>query len=444
MTSRKQIVTAIPAQVTRFRPFRLVEVELSQLLPEISACDPATGRNYDRALILVRLHSQPIGILELTIDGINLDSATYAQAVFDQLGAAINEHLRADGLPEIIALPPEGIRNANQPACLQARDAWLATAPRVSVIIATHNRTDSLSKCLQAILASEYPDFEIVVVDNAPKNDDTLDYIRANFGESGRVRYVRENRPGLGRAHNAGLKVVDTDIVVFTDDDVIVDRFWLLEMVKGFSMADNVGCVTGLIIPAELETEAQLWIEQYSGFSKGFKRRVFNLHTHRVPGVLYPYTAGVFGSGASMAFTMQALRDIGGFDPALGAGTVALGGDDLDAFFQVVTKGYNLVYEPAAILRHSHRREYAGLQRQAYGYGVGLTAYLTKTIMNEPQRLLDLLIAFPSGVAHILSPTSPKNNRKQTDYPRELNWLERKGMLYGPIAYWRSRRIAKD
>ena len=437
-------MTAIPAQASGFRPFRLVEVEISQSLPEISACDPETGRKYDRALLLARLHSQPIGILELAIEGNALAGAAYAQAVFDQLGAAINEHLRADGLAEITALSAGGIGSANQPGCLRARDAWLATAPRVSVIIATHNRTDSLGECLRAILASEYPDFEIVVVDNAPKNDDTLNYIRTHFDDAARVRYVREDRPGLGRAHNAGLRVVDTDIVVFTDDDVIVDRFWLLEMVKGFSMADNVGCVTGLIIPVELETEAQLWIEQYSGFSKGFKRRVFNLDTHRAPGMLYPYTAGVFGSGASMAFTRRALSEIGGFDSALGAGTVALGGDDLDAFFQVVTKGYSLVYEPAAILRHSHRREYAGLQRQAYGYGVGLTAYLTKTVMNEPQRLLELLIAFPSGIAHILSPTSPKNNRKQADYPRELNWLERKGMLHGPIAYWRSRRMTKE
>jgi GT2 family glycosyltransferase len=312
-------------------------------------------------------------------------------------------------------------------------------------VIATHNRRESLAVCLEALLASEYPDFEVIVVDNAPKDNTTLDFIRDHYGDasqSGRkVRYVREDRPGLGRAHNAGLPHVTTRHVVFTDDDVLVDRYWLLEMVKGFSMADNVACVTGLILPAELETQAQVWIEQYGGFSKGFTRRCFDLNSNRPPNSpLYPYTAGVFGSGASMAFDTAVLRHLGGFDAALGAGTQALGGDDLAAFFHVVQNGYRLVYEPAAILHHSHRREYAGLRRQAYGYGVGLTAYLTKVVLDHPRLIMDMALRLPAGLAHIFSSKSPKNKHKQADYPKELNTLERKGMLYGPLAYWRSRR----
>ena len=77
-----------------------------------------------------------------------------------------------------------------------------------------------------------------------------------------------------------------------------------------------------------------------------------------------------------MAFRTDWLRTNGGFDPATGAGTPARGGDDLDAFLRVVLDGRTLVYEPAAIVRHYHRRDYASLRRQAYGYGVGLGAYL--------------------------------------------------------------------
>ncbi len=73
-----------------------------------------------------------------------------------------------------------------------------------------------------------------------------------------------------------------------------------------------------MIVPAELETPAQVWLEQYGGFNKGFEARLFNLSNHKPASPLYPYTAGVFGSGANMAFTRAALNEIGGFDPRWG------------------------------------------------------------------------------------------------------------------------------
>ncbi len=426
-----------------FQPIRIAEVELSQPISALPPYDEVTQQRYCRALSLVRLHSRPLGIVQLSFGEHGLNAEEYAQAIWRALESEIRTHMREDDLQAPTELTPEGLATQTRARCLAEREAWLATAPLVTAIIATRNRTTSLGITLDSVLASEYPHFDIIVVDNAPSNDDTRHFIAQRYGSRANIRYVREDRPGLGRAHNAGLKDVQTPYVVFTDDDVVVDRFWLLEMVKGFSMADNVGCVTGLIMPVELETQAQLWIEQYSGFSKGFARRIFDLNGNRPPGALYPYTAGVFGSGASMAFDTRVLREMGGFDSALGAGTLAMGGDDLDAFYQVVSRGYRLVYEPAAILHHSHRREYPGLQRQAYGYGVGLTAFLMKSVIERPAIALDLLLRFPAGLAHILSSDSPKNYRKQADYPVELNRLERKGMLYGPLAYWRSRNAAR-
>jgi hypothetical protein len=108
-------------------------------------------------------------------------------------------------------------------------------------------------------------------------------------------------------------------------------------------------------------------------------------------------------------------------------------------FFDVIVHGFRLVYEPAAILYHKHRRDYPGLANQAYGYGVGLSAYLTRTLITYPKRLIDIFLRIPAGLRHILSPTSAKNNKKSTTYPGELTSLERKGFLWGPFAYVRSR-----
>ena len=140
-----------------------------------------------------------------------------------------------------------------------------------------------------------------------------------------------------------------------------------------------------------------------------------------------------------MAFRVGVLREIGGFDPAIGAGTAARGGDDLAAFFDVVSRGHTLVYRPGALVYHKHRKDYEGLRRTTFGYGVGLTAYLTKTVVDEPSRLLTLARRAPAGLAHGLGPQSSKNHKKRAGYPRELTRRERYGMLVGPGAYLWSR-----
>lgn len=428
----------------QFRPIRVLEVELSEPLPAIQPIASLTGRQHDRATVLVRLHSQPLGVTSIPLVKGGLSAEALAGLLWLTFQSEINAHLREDGHAEVRSLPAAGLPEAASPACVRARESILANGPFVSVVIATRNRVAGLSHTLKTVLAQDYPRFEVVVVDNNPSNDDTEHFIHAQYGQDSRVRYVREMRPGLAAAHNAGLAVATGDILAFTDDDVAVDEHWLSELIKDFEISNDVACVSGLIFPAELETPAQVWLEQFSRFSKGYKRKLINLREHRPKDRLFPFTAGQLGSGANMAFRTMALKKMGGFDPATGTGTPALGGDDLAGFFNTVMAGYTLVYEPAAILHHSHRREYAGLRRTAYGYGAGFTAFLTKAILDNPRLLLDLLVKLPGGVAYALSPSSGKNKDKQADYPGELTWQERKGMLYGPIGYLRSKWKARQ
>lgn len=426
-----------------FEPRLILEVEISKPIPELFPYDADTGISYHFALALVRLHSYPVGMVEVQFDAAGLTAEEFAACIWDALADEIVEHLHQDGLPAPQTLTAVGLASHYTPKCLQAREHVLANAPFVTVIVATRNRADSLAKCLDLLLELAYPNYEILVVDNAPSDDSTATLIHERYGNLGagvaKVRYVREDEPGLACAHNRGLLETNAPIVAFTDDDVVVDRHWLTELVAGFECAPNVGCVTGMILPAELETPPQIWIEQYSGFSKGFALKVFDLDQHRPANPLFPYVAGTMGSGASMAFRRDALEKIGGFDPALGAGSKGVGGDDLAAFFEIITHGFALVYTPASLLYHWHRRDYEGLRRQAYGYGVGLFAFLTKTVVERPSRIVDFIMKLPLGIFYIFSAKSPKNRNKQRTYPSELTWIERKGMLYGPVAYLRSR-----
>jgi GT2 family glycosyltransferase len=400
----------------RLQPYTLFDLELGRELPSL-------GPDGGRGLALIRLHDRPLGLIELELPA----TAEQLGAQIEQtLGEQIRSHLRDD------------LRTSEPtPECVQKRKRFLETAPAASVVVATRDRPTSLAAALDSILAVEYPHFEVVVVDSAPSTDAALEVTR----ERAQVRYVREERPGLAVAHNRGLGEADGSIVAFTDDDVVVDSHWLTELARALGSSENVACVTGLILPSELETPAQVWLERYARLNKGFERRIFDLEEHRLPGRLYPYTAGLVGSGASMAFDVGVLRALGGFDPATGAGTAARGGDDLLAFFRVLRAGYALVYEPAAIVRHAYRRDVDELSRQMFGYGAGLTAYLAGTVADRPSSLFDLLRRVPRGLIYGLG--RGKSPRLHAPFERALLRSERLGMLYGPFGYVVSRLRAR-
>jgi glycosyltransferase involved in cell wall biosynthesis len=436
--------------VADFEPIRLLEVELSEPLLAIEATDPKTSQAYRRARLLVRLHTRPLGLVDVEMDERGLQPSEYAGAIWQRLGGAINAHLRGDGLREAADLGPEGLAPTQPPACLKERHRLLAEAPFVSVIVCTRDRTEQLQGCLRSLLELDYPDYEVVVVDNAPKAEDTAELFRRTYANHPHIRYVREDRPGLSWARNCGLRHARGEIVAFTDDDVIADRHWLAAVATAFQAAPSVACVTGQVLPAELETEAQVRFEQFGGFSKGrgFQRLVFDLTDHRMSDPLYPYITSKCGAGLNMAFQASILRSLGGFDPALGIGTPTFGGEDIEAFFRVIAAGHTLISEPAALLFHYHRRDWAGLERQLYGYGAAFTAYLTRCLLDNPVRLLDLLARLPYTLHYLLNPSSSRNERKPAEYPAELTRRELAGMLLGPVAYlrsrWRTRQIERE
>jgi len=421
-----------------FSSIRICEIEISTPLPDISAIDEQTGQQYRHARCLIRLHTQPLGLLDLPLHGSEAKAETYVGQLWQALGEQINLHLREDGLPGVTGLDATGLLSTQTPRCIQEREAFLQTAPFVSVVLSTRDRPDHLARCLPSLLSLHYPNYEVIVVDSAPSTSATANLIQQRYADEPRIKYVCENRPGLSLARNCGIMVARGEILAFTDDDVVVDSYWLAELVKAFSSEDNVACVTGLCLPLELEFQTQVWFEEFGGFTKGFTRRVFDRTSRYTDIPLYPFAAGQFGTGASMAFTSAFLHRIGGFDPVLGAGTQTGGGEDLSAFFQVITSGYRLVYEPASLLYHLHRRDYIQLRKQIYYCGVSLMAFLTKIVFNNPLLLFDIIAKVPHGLFFIFSSRSKKNKKRSKNYPKDLITLERIGMLYGPFAYLRS------
>jgi glycosyltransferase involved in cell wall biosynthesis len=245
-----------------------------------------------------------------------------------------------------------------------------AHQPEISVIVCTRDRPEDLAHCLDALAIQDYPEYEVVVVDNVSGDNRTRE-----VAEVHQVRYVREERPGLDWARNRGVEVSSFDIVAFTDDDARPDPRWLAAIAQGFA-SPAVAAVTGLVVPAELETPAQwLFEDVYGGMSKGYRPQI---HVRR--GMRQRFTPHIYGTGCNMAFRRDVLAALGGFDPALDAGTLAGGGGDIDMFQRVIEAGGALLYRPDAIVRHVHRRGVDGLRRQLFDNGRAYSAVLWKCL----------------------------------------------------------------
>lgn len=410
-------------------PIFVGDLHLDAPLPALTAT-----AGYRAARLLVWLHDRPIDEVVLPLDGAPLGDSGLAARLWPLVANRVVAHYQADGLSAPDRLPTCGLsRGGPLPCAAPAADELTMT-----VVVATRDRTESLLRCLASLAKSSYSAFDVVVVDSAPSGDSTQRALAEHAGWPFPLRYARESRPGLARAHNAALTAVTGEVVAITDDDVEVDRDWLRALADTFVESDATA-VTGLIVPAELETAAQVFIEQSGGYARGFTRRVFTMDMPE-PEPLFPFAAGRFGSGANMAFRADWLMAGGGFDPATGAGTPAWGGDDLGAFLRVILDGGTLVYEPRAVVRHWHRREYEGISRQAFHYGVGLGAYLTATVLARPALLGAMVARSGPAIRHLLSPSSAKNVNQGACFPRELVWRERAGVLVGPFGYLTSRR----
>jgi len=417
-----------------FRPILIAEIELSEPMNELSSENFTTKTNYGSVKLIVRLHHTVIGIVDLPFDGPVLYPHEYSIKIWAQLASEINAHLEQDELDLISYLPPDGIQMQDNPKCILDLNNFIKNAPFVSVIVCTHDRTRFLRESLPHLLVLNYPKYEIIVVDNAPSTSETYDYIQSEYKQSDIVRYVREDQAGLSWARNCGIRHSRAKYIAFTDDDAFADPYWLAYLVQNFLVSENVACVTGLALPLELEYESQLWFEQFGGFGNGYKRLVFDMDKNRKDHILYPYTVANYGAGVNMAFRTDVLRKLNGFFVQISQA------DDISMFVKLITNGYGIIYEPNGFVYHKHREDYEGLCRQMYSYGIGLSQFLVHMIASDWTWLFRVAPKIPAAIIHFLSVKSNKNKNKKIGYPKELTWLERKGMLAGPIKYWQYTR----
>jgi GT2 family glycosyltransferase len=413
-------------------PIFIGELELAEPISGISLPRRADSQAYTGTRLLVRMRHIPIGYASLPPDALAPDAI--AKEVWRQLSAPINDRRLSCGLPAIDTLSSAGLASEEMEGDPADK---VAESPLVSVVVCTRDRPDSVMVTLRALAALRYRPFEIVVVDNAPSSDATKLAIQVEFGNDSRVRYIREPRPGLSCARNRGLAEATADIVAFTDDDVRVDPWWLHGLIRGFGASSDVACVTGLVATAEIDNLAQLYFDLRVGWGTRFDPRIFDLTDNRHTSPLYPY-GSVVGGGANFAVSRPVLKEVGGFDEALGAGTPSGGGEDMEMFTRVLLSGRRIVYEPSAIVWHYHRADMKALAKQMTAYGTGCTAAITAMLLRNAQARREIPRKAITGVAHIFRLND--NVKDNATMPRGLLVRDVGGMLVGPWLYMKGRR----
>jgi glycosyltransferase involved in cell wall biosynthesis len=421
-------------------PTRVLVVDLDQPLPEFTADD-----RYQSALVVGTRNDIPRG-------AVHVDLGPTAPAVADQLASLFTA---------VVGGTPDS----------SVPDAEL---PSITVVVPTIvGRHEDLQLLLDGFAHVDYPHVDFLLVDNRSTLPDH-DPLPGLMAGRSRIRVIREVRPGISAARNAGITAATGEIVAFTDDDVLVEPGWLRAIGSRFTTEPALDAVTGLILPAEMETSAQIWFERYYGGFSG-ERTFAPLTLQAAPGPKWlrgsrtivrdaagnhvrefaVYGAGAYGAGANMAFRRSTLLKLGGFDLALGTGTPSRGGEDLAMLIQILWSGGVLGYEPAAVAHHRHRREVEELLHQLRGNGLGFTAMLTSLILADRRHLLGLGYQLPlagwrmlrQSLARIrgkkVGAAGPGDNASAELYPRELVVNELRGYPKGPLAYLRSRKQMK-
>ncbi|AMM22026.1 hypothetical protein AX769_20085 [Frondihabitans sp. PAMC 28766] len=353
--------------------------------------------------------------------------------------------------------------------------------PSVSVVVCTMvAREDDLRQLLTGLARQQYEgEHEFILVDNRVV-DPEFDILPGLLEPYPHIRVVHQRKAGIAAARNAGLAAARYDVVAYTDDDVRVDDNWLRVIGERFSRRDRIDVMTGMILPAELETPAQFWFERYYGGFSG--ERLFAPALLRavddVPRLIRGsriaaygadgfesarfavYGVGAYGAGANMSYRRESLIAAGGFDNALGTGTPALGGEDLATLMTMLWRGDKLAFEPGAVVHHRHRQSLRELESQLHGYGLGFTALLFALTAADPRHLLGLGWQVPLASVTMVKQTigrvvtrsrgtaGPQQTAVEqaldTGYPASLVFDELSGYPKGPLAYLRSRRWWKS
>lgn len=299
----------------------------------------------------------------------------------------------------------------------------------VSVIICTRNRSKDLHRCLQSLGLQICRPREIIVVDNAPSNDTT----RMLVAQYPDIIYCKEPRGGLSIARNAGLRRATAHVVAFTDDDVTLHPLWLYQVWRSFH-TPTISAMTGLVIPAALDTESQQLFEKEWSFNSGFRDKLYDSNYFRSNLATGPRVWDI-GAGANMAFRRNVFEIAGYFDERLGAGAAGCS-EDSEMWYRILAAGLEIQYNPRAVVYHEHRKELTALYHQIFSYmrGHAAAALIQQAQHQEAGYRRYLYRKLTQSYLPLLAKTVFRSPARY-----KMLWIQVRGIFSGVLFFIRNR-----
>jgi glycosyltransferase involved in cell wall biosynthesis len=206
---------------------------------------------------------------------------------------------------------------------------------------------------------------EIIVVDNN-SNDETGKIVSDYKYSSGvEIKYVLEKNRGLSYARNRGIKEALGDVIIFTDDDIIVENNWIKEISKEMEMNNDIMLLCGRTF---MYKNDQIPLST----KKSSERKEFQ----------YPASPWAVGNGNNMVMKKSVIEKVGEFDVNMGAGTRIGSAEDTDYVYRILKNKYKAVYSPSAVAFHDHDRiKEVEVKKIKYNYAKGRGAFYAKYII---------------------------------------------------------------
>lgn len=232
----------------------------------------------------------------------------------------------------------------------------------VTVVISTRNRGDSVTRTLQTILANDYTDFEVIVVDQSENNE--TETAMQPFLANPRVCYLRSSTKGLSVGRNLGIRQARGEWIAMTDDDCEVAQNWLKEFAEAFSAEQKIGVVFGNVLPAQHDPALGFvvsWICNKPMLARRLGEKDF-----------------VVGTSGCMGVRRGAWQALGGFDEMLGVGARLKAAEETDFTLRALIAGYYLFETPRIAVTHNSFMPWKRARTVIYGYDYGIGATVAK------------------------------------------------------------------
>jgi glycosyltransferase involved in cell wall biosynthesis len=235
----------------------------------------------------------------------------------------------------------------------------------ITAIICTRNRSDMIRRAVESVLANDYEDFELIVIDQSDA-DDTEQELASLRDADKRLRFIRTRRVGLSAAYNTGISLSRGSLLAFTDDDCVAPPTWLRSIEQAFARTPDAVLLYGQVLaPADLRDAAgvlpQLPIPR--------RRYISRRHGFQV-----------FGMGANFAMRRDLVDRVGAFDEVLGGGGLLRSSQDFDFLYRTYRAGLLTVLEPSVVVDHYGIRSAADWPKTEVAYGTGDGGFYMKHV----------------------------------------------------------------